>query len=79
MAAHPTYFEFLDLVVAGGFTAQDILNYRLPENAQRRIEDLMAKSKEDALTEDETLEIKEFLDLEHIMRLLKARAARLVE
>jgi protein involved in polysaccharide export with SLBB domain len=78
MAAYPTYFEFLDLVVAGGFTAQDILNYRLPEKAQRRIEDLMAKSKEDGLTEDETLEIKEFLDLEHIMRLLKARAARLV-
>ena len=78
MAAHPTYFEFLDLVVTGGSTAQDILNYRLPENAQRRIEDLMAKSKENGLTEDETLEIKEFLDLEHIMRLLKARAARLV-
>lgn len=78
MAAHPTYFEFLDLVVAGRFTAQDILNYRLPESAQQRIEDLMAKSKENGLTEDETLEIKEFLDLEHIMRLLKARAARLV-
>ena len=78
MAAYPTYFEFLDLVVAGGFTARDILNYRLPEKAQRRIEDLMAKSKEDGLTEDETLEINEFLDLEHIMRLLKARAARLV-
>ena len=78
MAAYPTYFEFLDLVVAGGFTAGDILHYRLPENAQRRMEDLMAKSKEDGLAEDETLEIKEFLDLEHIMRLLKARAARLV-
>ena len=38
----------------------------------------MAKSKEDALTENETLEIKAFPDLEHIMRLLKARAARLV-
>jgi hypothetical protein len=78
MAAHPTYFEFLDLVVAGGFTAGDILNYRLPETAQRRIEDLIAKSKEDGLTEDEALEIEEFFDLEHVMRLLKARAARLV-
>lgn len=52
MAALPTYVEFLDLVVGGSSTPQDILNYHLPDHAQHRIEDLMAKSKEEDLTDE---------------------------
>lgn len=78
MAANPVYYNFLDSVVAGSSSPQQIIQFRLPAETQRNFEELIAKSKETPLSKDELLEVNQILELEHVLRLLKSRAYRLV-
>lgn len=67
------YDEIIDFIAAGT-TPQSVINFRLSEAAQERLEDLVDKHKTGELTPDEKRELDHFLTLEHIMRLAKARA-----
>lgn len=51
--------------------------FRPSEAANRRLEDLIAKEKETGLSEAERVELEQYLVLEHLMRLAKARAYQL--
>lgn len=62
--------------VAGGTTATDVPAYRPSEAAKMHVEELICREKSDGLTVEETAELDHYMQLEHLMRLAKARARR---
>lgn len=78
MATTPSYyFQPLDFVLQGA-TPQQIIDFKLSEDVQLRIHDLMARNANEGLSPEEKLEVEQFLDIEHVMTLLNARALRMV-
>jgi hypothetical protein len=73
MAATRVYEELIDFIAAGT-SPQEVADYRPSEEARDRIHDLVRREKTDGLTPDESAELQNYLQLEHIMRLAKARA-----
>lgn len=76
-AAIPGYLEIIDFIAAGT-TPQSVIDYRPSQEAQRRVEDLIAREKEGQLSPEEKSELDHFLDLEHIIRMAKARARQIL-
>ncbi|MDQ6699817.1 MAG: hypothetical protein M3Z36_06500 [Acidobacteriota bacterium] len=76
-AAHPAYLEFIDLI-AGGTTPQQILAFRPSATAQARVEELIAREKESQLSPEEQTELNHFSELEHILRMAKARSEQIL-
>jgi hypothetical protein len=76
-AAHPAYLEFIDFIAAGT-TPQQIIAFRPSAIAQQRIEELIAREKEGHLSSDEQAELDHFFQLEHIVRVAKARAEQIL-
>jgi hypothetical protein len=76
-AAHPAYLEFIDFIAAGT-TPEQIVAFRPSAQAQERVEDLIAREKEDQLSPDEQAELDHFFQLEHILRVAKARAEQIL-
>ncbi len=72
------YDEIIDFIAAGT-TPQRVINFRLSETAQERLEDLVYKHKMGELTPEEKRELDHFLTLEHIMTLAKARAYKYIK
>ncbi|MBD2006242.1 MULTISPECIES: hypothetical protein [Cyanophyceae] len=72
------YDEIIDFIAAGT-TPQSVVNFRLSEAAQERLEDLVYKHKAGELTPDEKRELDYFLTLKHIMILAKARAYKYIK
>ncbi len=66
------YDELLD-VLAETADVDRLLSFRLPSIKQARLDDLLRKSKEDCLTDEERGELDEYERLEHFGRMLKAR------
>lgn len=69
----PVYEELLDLL-AGSVDLDQLLAFRLSERRQARLDDLLQRNREGSLTPAERGEIEEFERLEHLGRMLKARA-----
>jgi len=67
------YDELVD-VIATGPAAQRIVQFRASEENQRRVTDLLEREKAGSLTPQETAELDRYLQLEHLVRLAKARA-----
>ncbi len=67
------YEEFVDFI-AGGTTPQGVLDFRPSEVAKARVAELIRRQKTTFLTPDETAELNQFLQMEHLMRLAKVRA-----
>ncbi len=76
-AAHPAYLEFIDFI-AGGTTPEQIIAFRPSDVAQRRLEELILREKENTLSPDEQTELEYFYQLEHILRVAKARAEQIL-
>lgn len=76
-AAHPAYLEFIDFI-AGGTTPEQIIAFRPSTAAQDRLKELIAREKEDRLSPDEQAELEYFFQLEHILRVAKARAEQIL-
>ncbi len=76
-AAHPAYLEFIDFI-AGGTTPQQILAFHPSASAQARVEELIAREKENELSLDEQAELNHFSELEHILRMAKARSEQIL-
>ena len=74
MAANPIYSGFFDLLVTKS-SPKEILDYNVPDGHQAYIESLIAKGKVEDLTDRESQEISDFLDLTHLILLVKSRAA----
>lgn len=53
---------------------EDHTNFRPSEAARERVADLLEREKDGELSRDEKSELDHYLQLEHLMRLAKARA-----
>lgn len=69
----PVYLELVDFV-AGGTTPEDIVNFRPSAEAQQRVAELIEGEEESRLTPEEAAELTHFMELEHILRMAKAKA-----
>jgi hypothetical protein len=72
-AATPVYLEIIDFIAAGT-TPQEVANYRPSPAAQQRVVDLIEREQNQHLSPDEKSELEHFMELEHILRLAKAKA-----
>lgn len=71
----PIYEELLDLL-AETSDIERLLAFRLPAASQSRLDELLERNRDGSLTEPEQGELDEFQRLEHLGRMLKARARR---
>jgi hypothetical protein len=66
------YDEIVDFIAAANPTA--VVTFEPSQAAKDRVADLIYREKTVGLSADETAELQEYMHLEHIMRLAKARA-----
>lgn len=66
------YEEIIDWL-AGGFTPAALVAYRPSEAVRERVAELVSKEKTEGLTANEAEELTHYLQLEHLLRLAKAR------
>jgi hypothetical protein len=64
--------------IAGGPSSERVAAFQPSELARQRVADLVAREKDVGLTATETSELDGYLQFEHIIRLAKARARRLL-
>ncbi|RUT01055.1 hypothetical protein DSM106972_070610 [Dulcicalothrix desertica PCC 7102] len=74
----PKVYDDIIEFIASGTTPERVLNFKLSEAAQERLEDLAYAHEMGKLTEEEREELDDFLVLEHIMTLAKARAHKYI-
>jgi hypothetical protein len=72
-ATAPGYIEMIDFI-ASGSTSQDVAQFRPSLEAQKRVAELIEREKENGLLTEEKSELDHYLQLEHILRMAKARA-----
>ncbi len=77
MTEFRAYEEFIDFIAAGP-SSEHVATFRPSEATRRRVFDLVAREKGDGLSATETEELDQYLRLEHVMRLARARARRLL-
>ncbi|HKR02237.1 MAG TPA: hypothetical protein VJT09_16285 [Pyrinomonadaceae bacterium] len=73
MSALRAYEEVIEFIAAGT-SPQNVVAFRPSESAKERVADLIQREKTDYLSPDEKSELEHYLQLEHLMRLAKARA-----
>ena len=67
------YDELIDFILSGR-SPRDVIDFEASELTKRRVWELIQREKESRLTPEESSELETFMQLEHIMRLTKARA-----
>lgn len=73
MALTQAYDEILDFLAAGT-TPESIANFRPSDEAVARVRELIERRSEEKLSAIENEELEEYLRLEHLMIMAKARA-----
>jgi hypothetical protein len=73
----PAYFEIIDFIAAGT-TPDAVAHFRPSPEAQRRVAELVEREKVARLSSEEKAELDHFMELEHIMRMAKARARQIL-
>lgn len=74
---NPAYFEIIDFIAAGT-TPQALVCFRPSPEAQARVDDLIEREKENGLTPQKRAELDHFMELEHILRMVKAKARQIL-
>jgi hypothetical protein len=67
------YEEIVEFI-AGGSTPSDVAAWAPSQEAKGRVAELLRQDKIGVLSSDDRLELNHYLELEHLMRLAKARA-----
>jgi uncharacterized phage-like protein YoqJ len=70
------YQHFADFIAS--LSPRQLLNYTAPTKMQQRVELLIERKREGVITKEESEEMERYFTLEHIVRLAKARALKLV-
>ena len=70
--------EIIDFIAAGT-TPKSVIEYRPSEEAQRWVEELIAREKEGHLSPEEKSELDHFMELEHIISMAKGRARQILQ
>jgi len=77
MASNPVYLEIVDFF-ASGTTPQPVVDFQPSLSAQQRALELLDLAKQDRLTPEQESELEHFTELEHILRMAKARARQIL-
>jgi hypothetical protein len=72
------YEELVDFI-ATGTTPQSVAGFRASAETRARVDELVRKEKSGGLLPEEKAELNDYMQLEHLMRLAKARANRVLE
>lgn len=78
MKTTKSYEEIIDFI-AGGTTPQTVLAFHPSDNARQRVAELVERSKEGSISVEDQSELEDYLQLEHIMIMAKARARQHVQ
>jgi hypothetical protein len=70
MKAYEEIIEF----IARGTTSNNVAAFRPSESTKERVADLIHREKTSGISPEEESELNHYLQLEHLMRLAKARA-----
>ncbi len=73
MSVTKAYEEVVDFIAAGSSPAS-VVAFRPSETARARVSVLVSQEKAEGLSVSETAELEHYLQMEHLMRLAKARA-----
>jgi len=71
--ASPAYLEIIDFIAAGS-TPAEVAQFGPSLEAQRRVLELIEREKADGLAPFEKAELDHYMELEHILRMAKAKA-----
>ena len=75
--ASPAYLEIIDFIAAGT-TPEAVAHFRPSLEAQQRVAELIEREKESGLPAEEKAELDHFVELEHILRMAKAKARQIL-
>jgi len=73
----PIHQEMIDFLATSP-TLEQVVDFKISEAAQERLEDLLDKNREGELTEEEQAELDRYFQYRHVMILLKASARRAI-
>ena len=74
-AASPVYLELIDFIVARA-TPEALLQFRPSEANQRRVSELIEGQHKGMLSAEESSELDDFVQVEHLLIMAKAQARR---
>ncbi len=77
MLASPAYLEIIDFIAAGT-TPEAVARFQPSPEAQQRVAELIEREKQGGLSAEENAELDHFMELEHILRMAKARARQIL-
>jgi hypothetical protein len=72
MQPNKVYDEVIEFIASS--SPQNVIAFRPSEEAKARVADLIHREKMEGLSEDETSELDHDLEIEHLLRMAKARA-----
>jgi hypothetical protein len=75
--ASSAYFEIIEFIAART-TSEAVADFRPSPAAQRRVAELIEREKEEGLSQEEVAELDHFMELEHILRMAKAKARQIL-
>ena len=75
--ASPVYLEIIDFIAAGT-TPEAVIDFHPSREAQQRLAALIEREKADGVSPEEKAELDHFMELEHILRMAKARARQIL-
>lgn len=78
MGLPKAYDEIVDFIAAGT-TPQNVIAFRPSEASRRRVWELVEREKAEGISPEEASELEHYLQLEHIMRMAKARAQQYLQ
>ncbi len=70
------YEELVQFIAS--LSPRDVIDFKPSDTARQRVWELIERRKTVALPDDENSELEHYLEIEHLMRLAKARARQLV-
>ena len=73
MSAAKPYDEIIDFIAAGT-TPEAVVAFLPSDSVQQRVAELVERSKDGRISSEEQSELEDYLQLEHIMIMAKARA-----
>ncbi len=75
MKAIRAYEEIVDFI-ASGTSPDDVIDFQPSEATTQRVAELIHREKTTGLSPEEKSELDHYMELEHIMRLAKAKARK---
>jgi hypothetical protein len=75
--ASPAYLEIIEFI-ASGTTPEAVAHFRPSLEAQERVASLIERQNAARLSSEEKAELDHFMELEHILRMAKARARQIL-